>query len=163
MPVECAVAVVDPLSILMGDEHAAIAKGVCPDFTYPCPRIVTTNFTFTLFGALFQMGWTTDLPTKDHYRQRQVVGGIPGAWSPWLPFFFSHETTYDLIHLEADHRVSNKANSSVWDYQIYEELEEIPVYRETWPACGTQVIRVQYATKTDPGGGVVLPNVPEGE
>lgn len=151
MPVECDVEVEDLINAVIADEFDVVAKSPCPDFQIPCPLIDVTNFTATLFGATFRWGANTSVGVRDRYRQRQITGGVPGPWSSWLPSVDGEHSDYDTVHLESDHRMSNKLADSLWDYQIQFTQEDS--YSEIYPSCGLAVIRVQYPSKSGTGGG----------
>ena len=157
----CDVAVVDDVAAVVADDHTAKAL-YCPQFQIPCP-IVTTVLTDTVvFGGTFRVAFTTDIPTTDRYRRREIVGGSPGAWSGFLNFISDTppaHVTEETVHTLAEHRVGNQPANSKWQYQILIRWSG-GTESELFPDCGNSVIQVQYPPKNDPGGGDVEPEVP---
>jgi hypothetical protein len=158
---ECDVTVLDDVTAVIADDHTAKAV-YCPNFQIPCPIVTTVLTDVLLFGAAFRIEFTTDIPTTERYRQREIIGGTPGAWSGFLQFLtdtgVSH-TTEETFHALDDHRFSNKSASSTWEYQVLLRWNS-QTESELWPQCGNAVIRVNYPPKNDPGGGTYEPEVP---
>lgn len=134
----------------------------CPDFQIPCPEVIFTLVNSTVVGAAFRIAFTTSIPTVEKYRQREIVGGVPGLWSGFLGLLAQTGTAHSVeqtTHNLNGHRVSNKAASSLWDYQ-YQLIWNGGLKSELWPSCGNTVVRVQYPDKFGVGGDILIDFTP---
>jgi hypothetical protein len=152
------------VEIILGPSTAVLSRPavnapqICRRFQVP---VEISDVGYTLQGGGFRMFYLTNVPCECKYRERQVISGVPGAWSEYQDFWDGDHVEDQTVHTEPEHKMTQKGTLQVWDYQLQITGYPDPVPPTIYPSP-TKTIRVIYPNKFGGGGGFDADN-PIGE